>query len=109
MPTGLHSFATNKCRDSVPHHPKPSDAERIELLIFHFNYIRTFVILNSFVTVASIFSEQIIYIHFILKKMLKFVWSCGIMYASGIILGSVRFPVSHSLGCAFRLGQQRAE
>jgi len=42
--------------DSVPHHPKPSDAERIDLLIFHFNYIRTFVILNSFVTVASIFS-----------------------------------------------------
>lgn len=89
--------------NSVPHHPKPSDAERIELLIFHFNYIRIFVILNSFVTVVSIFSEQIIYIHFILRKMLKFVWSCGIM------LGSVRFPVSHSLGCAFRLGQQRAE
>lgn len=40
------------------------------------------MILNSFVTVASIFSEQIIYIHFILKKMLKFVWSCGIMYVS---------------------------
>ena len=30
----------------------------------------------------KVFSEQIIYIHFILKKMLKFVWSCGIMYAS---------------------------
>jgi hypothetical protein len=40
--------------DSVPHHPKPSDAERIELLIFHFNYIRTFVILNSFVTVYQV-------------------------------------------------------
>lgn len=40
------------------------------------------MVLNSFVTVASIFSEQIIYIHFILKKMLKFVWSCGIMYVS---------------------------
>ena len=40
--------------DSVPHHPKPSDAERIELLIFHFNYIKTFVILNSFVTVYQV-------------------------------------------------------
>ena len=40
--------------DSVPHHPKPSDAERIELLIFHFNYVRTFVILNSFVTVYQV-------------------------------------------------------
>lgn len=40
--------------DSVPHHPKPSDAERIDLLIFHFNYIRTFVILNSFVTVYQV-------------------------------------------------------
>ena len=40
--------------DSVPHHPKPSDAERIELLIFHFNYIRAFVVLNSFVTVYQV-------------------------------------------------------
>ena len=40
--------------NSVPHHTKPSDAERIELLIFHFNYIRTFVILNSFVTVYQV-------------------------------------------------------
>ena len=40
--------------DSVPHHPKPSDAERIDLLLFHFNYIRTFVILNSFVTVYQV-------------------------------------------------------
>ena len=40
--------------DSVPHHPKPSDAERIDLLIFHFDYIITFVILNSFVTVYQV-------------------------------------------------------